>query len=136
MLNYESFAVRVQEDEIQNLTKILRVIRQVCFMKVEFFRRKMHSSNRWHPSLIIKGFNETEVRFRLANVQKIWQRFLYRDSVLLEADRQKTAYGFVPDWAVALLQLSEDDAFTTFLQVFLHSNSGKICLHSHCPPYS
>lgn len=60
------------------------------------------------------------MRFKLANVQKIWQRFLYRDSVLLEAERQKTAHGFVAGWAEALLHLSEDDVFATFLQVFIH----------------
>lgn len=78
---------------------------------------------------LMKGFNETEVRFKLASVQKIWQRFLYRDSVLLEAERQKTAKGFVADWAVALLQLGEDDVFATFLQVFLSSKSSEILLH-------
>ncbi|OWM67216.1 hypothetical protein CDL15_Pgr000668 [Punica granatum] len=87
VLNYESFAVRIQEDEIPNMIKILR------------------------------GLNETEVRFKLANVQRIWQRFLYRDSVLLEAERQKTVLDSVADWATAILQLSEDDVFATFLQV-------------------
>ncbi|CAL5341012.1 unnamed protein product [Camellia sinensis] len=57
VLNYESFAVRIHEDEIPDLIKIPR------------------------------GFNETEIEFRLANVRKIWQWFLYRDSFLLEAER-------------------------------------------------
>ncbi|XP_050244781.1 uncharacterized protein LOC126692990 isoform X1 [Quercus robur] len=87
VLNYESFAVRIREDEIPDLIKILR------------------------------GFNETEIEYKLANVQKIWQRFLYRDSMMLEADRQKTAFGHVEDWAVELLQLIEDDVFATFVQV-------------------
>lgn len=87
VLNYESFAVRLREDEIPNLINILR------------------------------GFNETEIEFKLANVKKIWQRFLYRDSILLEAERQKTAFGRVEDWAMAFLQLSEDDVFATFIQV-------------------
>ncbi|KAA8518213.1 hypothetical protein F0562_015687 [Nyssa sinensis] len=87
VLNYESFSVRIGEDEIPNLIKILR------------------------------GFNETEREFKLANVQKIWQRFLYRDSILLEAERQKTVFGHVEDWAVKFLQLSEDDVFATFIQV-------------------
>lgn len=52
-------------------------------------------------------------------MQKIWQRFLYRDSILLEAERQRAAFGFVEDWAVQLLQLVEDDVFATFLQVQL-----------------
>ena len=65
----------------------------------------------------LQGINETEIEFKLENVQKIWQRFLYRDSILLEAERQKTAFGRVEDWAVQLLQLSEDDVFATFIQV-------------------
>ncbi|XP_010265756.1 PREDICTED: uncharacterized protein LOC104603432 isoform X1 [Nelumbo nucifera] len=87
VLNYESFAVRIREDEIPILIKILR------------------------------GFNETEIDFKLANVQRIWQRFLYRDSVLLEAERQKRASGRVDDWAVEFLRLSEDDVLATFIQV-------------------
>lgn len=63
--------------------------------------------------------NETEIEFKLENVRKIWQRFLYRDSILLEAERQKTAFGNVEDWAVQLLQLSEDDVFATLIQVYL-----------------
>lgn len=87
VLNYDSFAVRLPEEEIPNLIKILR------------------------------GFNETEIKFKLANVQKIWQRFMYRDSVLLEAERQKTAIGHVDDWAVEFLKLTEDDVFATLIQV-------------------
>lgn len=63
--------------------------------------------------------NETEIDFKLDNLQKIWQRFFYRNSILLEAERQKTAFGRVEDWAVQLLQLSEDDVFATFIQVYL-----------------
>lgn len=87
VLNYESFAVRIREDEIPNLIKILQ------------------------------GINESEIEFKLANVQKIWQRFLYRNSILLEAERQKTLFGRLEDWAVQFLQQTEDDVFTTFLQV-------------------
>ncbi|KRH33103.1 hypothetical protein GLYMA_10G099700v4 [Glycine max] len=87
VLNYDSFAVRIPEAEIPNLIKTLR------------------------------GFNDTEIEFKLANVQKIWQRFLYRDSVLLEAERQKTAIGHVDDWAVEFLKLTEDDAFATLIQI-------------------
>ncbi|KAM7524539.1 hypothetical protein LguiA_014441 [Lonicera macranthoides] len=87
VLNYESFAVRIREDEIPNLINILR------------------------------GMNETEVEFKLANLKKIWQRFLYRDSILLEAERQKATFGYVDDWAVKFLQLNEDDVFATFIQV-------------------
>ncbi|KAL5124373.1 putative glucuronoxylan glucuronosyltransferase F8H [Glycine soja] len=87
VLNYDSFAVRIPEAEIPNLIKILR------------------------------GFNDTEIEFKLENVQKIWQRFMYRDSVLLEAERQKTAIGHVDDWAVEFLKLTEDDVFVTLIQI-------------------
>ncbi|GMH18719.1 hypothetical protein Nepgr_020560 [Nepenthes gracilis] len=103
VLNYESFAVRIQEDEIPNLIEIL------------------------------KGFNETEREFKLANVQKIWQRFFYRDSILLEAERQKSIFGYVGDWATELLKLAEDDAFATFIQVLhykLHNDPWRR-LHGH-----
>lgn len=87
VLNYESFAVRIQEDEIPNLISILR------------------------------RFNETEIEIKLANVRKIWQRFLYCDSVLLEAERQKNVLGLVEDWAIEFSKLLEDDVFATFIQV-------------------
>ncbi|KAG2403424.1 glucuronoxylan glucuronosyltransferase [Vigna angularis] len=87
MLNYDSFAVRLSEEEIPNLIKILR------------------------------GFNETEIKFKLENVKKIWQRFVYRDSVLLEAERQKYAFGHVDDWAIEFLKLTEDDVSATLMQI-------------------
>ncbi|GFP89678.1 probable glucuronosyltransferase gut1 [Phtheirospermum japonicum] len=85
VLNYESFAVRIREDEIPNLIKILRSI------------------------------NETEVEFKLANVKKVWHRFLYRDSVLLEADRQNATVG-VGVWAVKFAEIDGDDVFNTLMQ--------------------
>ncbi|CAA0812736.1 exostosin family protein [Striga hermonthica] len=87
ILNYESFAVRIREDEIPNLINILRSI------------------------------NETEVELKLANVKKIWQRFLYIDSIMLEAQRQNATIGLVEDWAVKSSQLNGDDVFATLLQV-------------------
>lgn len=54
----------------------------------------------------------------LENVKKIWQRFIYRDSILLEAERQKTAFGYMEDWAEKLSQLKEDDVFATLIQVY------------------
>nr|GMC86110.1 Exostosin-like protein [Ipomoea batatas] len=87
VLNYESFAVRIREDEIPNLMNILRSI------------------------------NETEVEFKLANVKKLWQRFFYCDSISLEAERQKDASGRIDEWAEQLSQLREDDVFATFIQV-------------------
>ncbi|XP_010516383.1 PREDICTED: uncharacterized protein LOC104792052 [Camelina sativa] len=86
VLNYESFAVRVSEDDIPNLINTLR------------------------------GFSETEIQFRLANVKKLWQRFLFRDSILLEAERQKSSYGLEEDWAVQFSKLKHDDIFATFIQ--------------------
>jgi len=67
--------------------------------------------------VFLQGFNETEIKFKLANVQKIWQRFLYRDAVLLEAERQKTSIGHVDDWAIEFLKLTEDDVTATLIQV-------------------
>ncbi|PON91690.1 Exostosin-like [Trema orientale] len=104
MFNYDSFAVRIREDEIPNLINFLR------------------------------AFNQTEVEFKLANVQKIWQRFLYRDAIMLEAERQKTAYGRMADWAVQFSQLAEDDAFATFLQVLhykLHNDPWRKNVHTN-----
>ncbi|XP_028761555.1 uncharacterized protein LOC114720110 [Neltuma alba] len=101
-LNYDSFAVRISEDEIPNLIKILR------------------------------GFNNTEIKFKLEKVQKIWQRFLYRGSVMLEAERQKTTVGHVSDWADEFSNLMEDDVFTTFLQVLhykLHNDPWRQQVH-------
>ncbi|KAG8371916.1 hypothetical protein BUALT_Bualt12G0012600 [Buddleja alternifolia] len=87
VLNYESFAVRIREDEIPDLINILLDI------------------------------NETEIELKLANVKKIWQRFLYRDSMMLEAERQNTTMRLVEDWAVKFSELDEDDAFATLIQV-------------------
>lgn len=53
----------------------------------------------------------------LANVKNIWQRYLYRDAIMLEAERQKSAYGYIKDWAEKLSELSDDDVFTTFVQI-------------------
>ncbi|KAM2229953.1 hypothetical protein ACFX1S_014417 [Malus domestica] len=102
VLNYESFAVRISEDEIPNLINILR------------------------------AFNETEIKFRLANVQKIWQRFLYRDSIMLEAERQKTSFGRMAEWAAQFSQLIEDDVFATLVQVLhykLHNDPWRQHVH-------
>ncbi|KAK6124647.1 hypothetical protein DH2020_041611 [Rehmannia glutinosa] len=87
VLNYESFAVRIREDEIPNLMHLLRSI------------------------------NETEVESKLAYVKKIWQRFLYRDSVLLEAERQNVTIGLFENWAAKFSEIVGDDAFTTLVQV-------------------
>nr|ACN39924.1 unknown [Picea sitchensis] len=87
VLNYDSFAVRIAEDDIPHLVQILR------------------------------GINETELEFKLANVQKLRQRFIYRDSVMLEARRQNKSHGHVDDWALQYSLLTGDDVLSTFIQV-------------------
>ncbi|KAM0950361.1 putative hexosyltransferase [Dioscorea sansibarensis] len=99
VLNYKSFAVRIREDEIPNLIRIL------------------------------KSINETEIEFMLGNVHKIWQRFMYRDSVLLEARRQKNLFDKEEGWAVEYSKLEEDDVFATFIQVLhykLHNDPWRL----------
>lgn len=119
MLNYESFAVRIREDEIPNLIEILRVLSLGVSYKLEHKKLEVFFLPDCLGGLYtLQGIKETEIEFKLANVQKIWQRFLYRNSILLEAERQKTAFGLVEDWAIQFLQQSEDDVFTTFVQVF------------------
>jgi len=87
VLNYDSFAVRIAEDDIPHLVQILR------------------------------GINETELEFKLANVQKLRQRFVYRDSVMLEARRQNKSHGHVDDWALQYSLFIGDDVLSTFIQV-------------------
>lgn len=47
---------------------------------------------------------------------------------MLEAERQKNAFGRVDDWAVEVLKLLEDDVLTTLIQVciFLCQNLSRI----------
>ncbi|CAL0311578.1 unnamed protein product [Lupinus luteus] len=102
VFNYDSFAVRIPEAEIPNMINILR------------------------------GINDTEIKFKLANIQKIWQRFFYRDSILLEAERQKAVFGNNEKWAVEISKLTEDDVFTTLMQVLhykLHNDPWRIQAH-------
>ncbi|XP_006651086.2 uncharacterized protein LOC102700608 isoform X1 [Oryza brachyantha] len=88
VLNYNSFAVRIQEDDIPNLIRILR------------------------------GINETQIEFMLRNVRQMWQRFFYRDSILLEAQRQKRLFSEEAPWSVEVSKLDDvDDVFATFIQV-------------------
>lgn len=44
---------------------------------------------------------------------------MYREAVVLEAERQKAVYGYLEDWADEFSQLIEDDAVATVLQVML-----------------
>ncbi|KAJ7976815.1 exostosin family protein [Quillaja saponaria] len=81
---------------------------------------------------ILRGFNKTEIEFKLANIKKIWQRFVYRDSIMLEAERQRVAYGHIDDWAAEFLKLIEDDVFTTLVQVLnykLHNDPWRRQIH-------
>ncbi|KAL6553819.1 hypothetical protein OROMI_019492 [Orobanche minor] len=87
LLNYDIFAVQIGEDEIPNLINILR------------------------------SMDEAEVELKLANVRKIWQRFLYRDSILLEAARQNATIGLTENWATKFHEIEGDDAFTTLVQI-------------------
>jgi len=56
----------------------------------------------------------------LGNVRQMWQRFFYRDSILLEAQRQKRLFSEEAPWSVEVSKLpDDDDAFATFIQVDL-----------------
>ncbi|KAL6596347.1 hypothetical protein ACP70R_047711 [Stipagrostis hirtigluma subsp. patula] len=80
VLNYGSFAVRIREDDIPNLIRILQ--------------------------------------FMLENVRKMWQRFFYRDAILLEAHRQRRLFSEEAPWSVEVSKLdNDDDVFATFIQV-------------------
>lgn len=61
-------------------------------------------------------------------MKKIWQRFLYRDSVVLEAERQKAVRGSVEDWGLKFSQLMEDDVLATFIQVYVMLPLMLLCL--------
>ncbi|KAI5056841.1 hypothetical protein GOP47_0028659 [Adiantum capillus-veneris] len=87
VLNYSQFAVRIKEDEIPQLVKILRAI------------------------------NETELDMKLNAIQGLWQRFLYRDAILLEAQRQEEEFGKTSVWGKAFSTLQDDDVLSTVLQV-------------------
>lgn len=45
----------------------------------------------------------------------MWQRFLYRDSMLLEADRQNATYGLSEGWAVKFREIEGNDAFASLI---------------------
>lgn len=59
----------------------------------------------------------------LGNVRQIWQRFFYRDSILLEAQRQRGRFSEEAPWSVEVSKLpDDDDVFATFIQVDLLLN--------------
>ncbi|KAJ7243809.1 hypothetical protein O6H91_Y433300 [Diphasiastrum complanatum] len=87
MLEYDKFAVRVAEDDVPHLISILR------------------------------NMSESEVDAKLNAVQKIWQRFVYRDSIMLEAKRQQQLHNFKDEWATQYAKLLDDDVFATLIQV-------------------
>jgi putative beta-1,4-xylosyltransferase IRX10 len=54
----------------------------------------------------------------LGNVFWMWQRFFYRDSMLLEAQRQKRLTSEEAPWLVKVSKLDvDDDVFAIFIQV-------------------
>ena len=115
MLNYNSFAVRVQENDIPNLISTLRV----CFYYISSFFFLLDIP--LVECLLFpyyQGINETQVEFMLGNVRQMWQRFFYRDSILLEAQRQKRLFSEEAPWSVEVSKLpDDDDVFATFIQV-------------------
>ncbi|XP_024372401.1 uncharacterized protein [Physcomitrium patens] len=96
VLDYESFTVRVAEDNIHNLITILKAI------------------------------NEAQVDSMLAVVRGLWQRFTYHYAVKLEANRQKLKLNKEDLWASVQNSLTGDDAFSTFIHVLeykLHTDT-------------
>lgn len=90
VLNYESFTLRIAEDDIPQLITIL------------------------------KSINETEVDSKLAAIQGMWQRFTYYNAVKLEAKRQQLKRKPEESWATVYNSLTGDDAFSTFIQVLYY----------------
>lgn len=68
----------------------------------------------------------------LGNVRQMWQRFFYRDSILLEAERQKRLFSEEAPWSVEVSKLpDDDDVFATFIQV-TSENSKETCSSTFC----
>ncbi len=90
--------------------------------------------------LIGQAINDTEVDAKLAAVRGMWQRFTYHQAIKQEAERQKQQYNYTEEWATYYSSLTDDDAFSTLIQVFHTWCTDKpilsyyICLH--CPPSS
>ena len=114
MLNYNSFAVRIQEDDIPNLIRVLQVCVCFTFLLFSFVQTcAMYLQFSSH-----QGMNETQIDFMLGNVRQTWQRFFYRDTMLLEAQRQKRLFAEEAPWSVEVSKLEDnDDVFATFIQV-------------------
>jgi hypothetical protein len=88
VLHYDSFSVRIAEEKLPNLVSILQAI------------------------------NDTEVDAKLAAVRGMWQRFTYHQAIKQEAERQKQQYNYTEEWATYYSSLTDDDAFSTLIQVF------------------
>lgn len=114
MLNYNSFAVRIQEDDIPNLIGVLQVCVYFTFLFFLCITCAVYLLFSSH-----QGMNDTQIEFMLGNVRQIWQRFFYRDTMLLEAERQKRLFTEEEaPWSVEVSKLEEgDDVFATFIQV-------------------
>ncbi|CAK9877018.1 unnamed protein product [Sphagnum jensenii] len=99
VLHYDSFSVRIAEEKLPNLVSILQAI------------------------------NDTEVDAKLAAVRGMWQRFTYHQAIKQEAERQKQQYNYTEEWATYYSSLTDDDAFSTLIQVLhykLHNDKWRI----------
>lgn len=88
VLHYDSFVVRLAEKDIPQLVEILTAI------------------------------NATEIDFKLATIQKIWQRSTYHQSIMLEARRQHTIHDKDYDWALQFATLVHQ--WWVILQILVH----------------
>jgi hypothetical protein len=68
--------------------------------------------------LIGQAINDTEVDAKLAAVRGMWQRFTYHQAIKQEAKHQKQQYNYTEEWATYYSSLTDDDAFSTLIQVF------------------
>ncbi|CAM6091825.1 unnamed protein product [Calypogeia fissa] len=87
VLDYSAFTIRIAENELPDMVRILR------------------------------GISETRIDFMLSAVRMMWQRFSYHNAVKLEAKRQELLDKTEEQWATEYNSLVEDDAFTTLIQV-------------------
>ncbi|EFJ05248.1 glycosyltransferase-like protein, partial [Selaginella moellendorffii] len=62
------------------------------------------------------NISNAEVESKLEAVRGLWQRFVYRDAILLEARRQTKDWNHYQDWAQQYETLLEDDVFATVIQ--------------------
>eukprot|EP00270_Netrium_digitus_P003079 TRINITY_DN1349_c0_g1_i3.p1 TRINITY_DN1349_c0_g1~~TRINITY_DN1349_c0_g1_i3.p1 ORF type:complete len:608 (+),score=166.57 TRINITY_DN1349_c0_g1_i3:210-1826(+) len=87
VLQYDAFALRLQEADIPDMVDIIKAI----------------------PFEDAKRMQEA--------VQKIWQRWTYYTVLQQEGERQRQLHGEMPDWAVEVGKLKGDDAIATVIQI-------------------